>query len=630
MTLFRNRTNRPLIRTKRRRLMAEPLEARRVLAASLGWDGPGLGGAELTYTVSNAPSSLSQVEVDAAIQTALDAWASVVDITFTKVDQTGLRDSIDIEFTNIDGGGGTLAQAYFPDDVNPDRIAGDIQFDSSDIWEVGNSLGNQAFDLVWVAAHEIGHSLGLDHLADVGSVLQPFVSPNQQFRGLDASDISEALGLYAAAVAGDLDETTTIEDAPVDESPVDETTNNDETDPENSDPGNTDPENTDTTGDAPDDTGDTNDNPFPSWRWRRGGRWHRWGGRLDADVPDAHNLYNSTDTNNDGLTSALDALIVINQLSHTTDVTVNFSDVNGDGNITALDALMVINSLPQTETPVVSQPVVSQIVVDVNQDDSLDDGSVGEDDNTLTEEEPEVTNTDVSNTDDSVVDDNDVEMTDETDPNDETDPVDETEETADDDATDTVDDPDDDLDPVDDGGLTNEDDDSLHCDDGHGAGSPRRSLGFGRIPITRIDASGLLDRFDANDDGSLSEDELPESLWTRLIDKNLDADADGVITSEEIELFASTKRAERFASKDANSDGVLTEDEVFARYWQKLSAADSNEDGGISLEEFESWIDSRHQAPEQTQPETSASSALAISSNFDSIFTQLGRRGRRR
>ncbi|WP_442505839.1 matrixin family metalloprotease [Novipirellula sp. SH528] len=618
MNLFRNRTNRPLVRKKRRRLMAEPLEARRVLAASLGWDGPGLGGAELTYTVSNAPSSLSQAEVDAAIQTALDAWASVVDVTFTKVDQTGLRDSIDIEFTNIDGGGGTLAQAYFPDDVNPDRIAGDIQFDSSDIWEVGNSLGNQAFDLVWVAAHEIGHSLGLDHLGDVGSVLQAFVSPNQQFGGLGASDISEALGLYAAAVVGDVDDTTTTEDAPVDEAPADESTNNDDTDPENTDPGNTDPTNGD-----PDDTGDTNDNPFPFWRWRRGGHWHRWGGRLDADVPDAHNLYNSTDTNNDGLTSALDALVVINQLSHTTDVTISFSDVNGDGNITALDALMVINSLPQTETTVVSQPVVSQIVVDVNQDDSLDDGSESDDANTLTEEEPDVSNTDVSNTDDSVVDDNDVEMTDETDP------VDESEETADDDTTDTVDDSDDDLDPIDDGGLTNEDDDSSRCDDGHAFGSPRRPHGFGHIPITRIDASGLLNRFDANDDGSLSEDELPESLWTRLIDKDLDADADGVITSEEIELFASTKRAERFASKDNNSDGVLSEDEVFARYWQKLSAADSNEDGGISLEEFESWIDSRDQTAAEMQPETVPASALAISRNFDSIFTQLGRRGRR-
>ncbi len=75
--------------TNRRRLAAEPLEMRRVLAASFGWDGPGLGSAALTYTVSNAPSSLSQSEVNAAIETAFAAWSSVADISFTQVNQTG-------------------------------------------------------------------------------------------------------------------------------------------------------------------------------------------------------------------------------------------------------------------------------------------------------------------------------------------------------------------------------------------------------------------------------------------------------------------------------------------------------------------------------------------------------------
>ena len=179
-------------------------------------------------------------------------------------------------------------------------------------------------------------------------------------------------------------------------------------------------------------------------------------------------------------------------------MTINFSDVNGDGAISALDALMVINSLAQAKTP-----VVSQMVVVVNQDDVLDDGSDVDGESTLTEQEP-----DVSNTDESVVDDGDAETTDETDP------VDETEETTDEDATDVVDDSDDGVDPIDGGGLTDEDDDLTHCDDGHSSGSSHRALGFGRIPIRRIDASGLLQRFDANGDGSLTEDELPESLLT--------------------------------------------------------------------------------------------------------------------
>ena len=106
-------------RARRRRAALEMLECRRVLAASVGWDGPGLGSAELTYYIGNSPDSLSQAETDAAIESALDAWAAVVDITFTEVSTPGLQDSLDITFTNIDGTAGTLAQAYFPDDINP-------------------------------------------------------------------------------------------------------------------------------------------------------------------------------------------------------------------------------------------------------------------------------------------------------------------------------------------------------------------------------------------------------------------------------------------------------------------------------------------------------------------------------
>ena len=193
------------------------LETRRCLT-SVGWDGAGQGGAELTYYVGDAPATVEQAVFEDTIEEALNVWAEVADIEFTQTSVPGLPDSLDITSAYIDGNGGTLAFAYLPDDVNQQAIAGDVVFDISESWEVGNEQGSEAFDLLYVAVHELGHALGLEHNDVPGSVMNEAVSPNEAFSGLSDFDEQAIQTLYAAADIAADDET----DAPVDtEDPID-------------------------------------------------------------------------------------------------------------------------------------------------------------------------------------------------------------------------------------------------------------------------------------------------------------------------------------------------------------------------------------------------------------------------
>lgn len=211
----------------------------------MGWDGPGLGSASLTYYVGDVSANLQREEVLAALQTAFSAWSDVADISFTKTSIPHQRDSIDISFVRLDGSGGTLAQAYFPDDINRSTIAGDIQFDSADSWEVGNTLGSAAFDLVLVAVHEIGHSLGLDHSSVINSVMEAAVTAMDYFASLGNDDWEAILELYAPSVSASTDANAVApEDTDTEPLPSDPDTTESDTDT-----------NTDSGTDADSDTG---------------------------------------------------------------------------------------------------------------------------------------------------------------------------------------------------------------------------------------------------------------------------------------------------------------------------------------------------------------------------------------
>ena len=93
----------------------------------------------------------------------------------------------------FDGVGHVLAHAFYPP-PNGGDIAGDAHFDEAETWSVDIPVPSRSIDLVTVAAHEFGHSLGLAHTSVNGALMFPTYSGSHRF--LAADDIAGIQSLY--------------------------------------------------------------------------------------------------------------------------------------------------------------------------------------------------------------------------------------------------------------------------------------------------------------------------------------------------------------------------------------------------------------------------------------------------
>ncbi|KAM6172263.1 stromelysin-1-like [Erethizon dorsatum] len=125
----------------------------------------------LTYRIVSYTQDLPRDEVDSAIEKALKVWEEVTPLTFSRIHEGeadimisfGVREHGD--FIPFDGPGNVLAHAYAP---GP-GINGDAHFDDDELWTKDTTGTN----LFLVAAHELGHSLGLFHSANSKALMYP-------------------------------------------------------------------------------------------------------------------------------------------------------------------------------------------------------------------------------------------------------------------------------------------------------------------------------------------------------------------------------------------------------------------------------------------------------------------------
>ena len=152
----------------------------------------------LEYCFWNGTGDISGIGEEVAIAAAFDTWAAVSALTFSEVSNCSDAD-ITISWqvgdhgdgSPFDGQGGILAHATYPNSA----YAEFIHFDDDEIWTLGirNSSG-QPIDLVTVAIHEIGHTLGLGHEDDVDCIMNSYYFGSR--RELASDDIAGIQALY--------------------------------------------------------------------------------------------------------------------------------------------------------------------------------------------------------------------------------------------------------------------------------------------------------------------------------------------------------------------------------------------------------------------------------------------------
>ncbi len=203
----------------------------------------------------------------------------------------------------------------------------------------------------------------------------------------------------------------------------------------------------------------------------------------------------------------------------------------------------------------------------------------------------------------------------------------------------------------------------------HGGGFGA-AMGGGEPPAAEDVAAAIIERLDADDDGTIVAEETSERMWSRI--SVADTDGDSAITLVELTTHIESALANRqgprlggaiaggfggmrgegcggfrgghggfgggetsvedrvaglYERLDANDDGLLTEDEVSERKWSRISEADTDNDEGVSADELRDYIESRHSGDgtddgdqgEEEEPQPALASSRVVSQPFSAI-----------
>lgn len=151
------------------------------------------GKKDITWTIVGQIPGFTFEQFKTACTEAWAYWSAVCDIRPKYVEEP-VDANVLMGTGKIDGSSGTLAWSEMP--------CGNVRqltqkYDKDERWVISANPTNGT-DIVRVAAHEIGHVIGIPHISD-GNLLAPYYS--SKVRKPQAGDIREAVARYGQPAA---------------------------------------------------------------------------------------------------------------------------------------------------------------------------------------------------------------------------------------------------------------------------------------------------------------------------------------------------------------------------------------------------------------------------------------------